>query len=103
VNPGITINDVFARRACMNAFDTNTNGNLSLDEVKAVDAEALRNAFQETQATSAKRTEAFPELRFFKGVTELTTQLNGFSHLKEVKLPYALTPSEAMPSVVAPA
>lgn len=91
VNPGITINDVFARRACMNAFDTNTNGNLSLDEVKAVDAEALRNAFQETQATSARRTEAFPELRFFKGVTELTTQLNGFSHLKEVKLPYALT------------
>lgn len=91
VNPGITINDVFARRACMNAFDTNTNGNLSLDEVKAVDAEALRNAFQETQATSARRTEAFPELRFFKGVTELTTQLNGFSQLKEVKLPYALT------------
>ena len=90
VNPGITIEDTHAREACMNAFDTDGDGILSLDEVKAVDEAAMHTAFQNTQAATAQQTETFTELRFFKGVTSLTTQLNGFSQLTEVKLPYAL-------------
>ena len=90
VNPGITIEDEWARTACHNAFDTDQNGVLSLDEVKTVDADALNQAFQHTQATNAKQIQRFPELRFFKNVTSLTTQLHGLTDLTEVKLPYAL-------------
>ena len=90
VNPGITIEDQFARSACMGAFDTDENNVLSLAEVKAVDAAALRTAFNDTQVSNALRIVRFPELRFFKNVTTLTTQLNGLYYLEEVKLPYAL-------------
>ena len=90
VNPGITIEDMAARSACMGAFDTDGNNVLSLAEVKVVDAAALNAAFQDTQHHYAKSIRSFPELRFFKNVTSLTTQLNGLPYLREVKLPYAL-------------
>lgn len=90
VNPGITIEDEWARAACHNAFDTDQNGVLSLAEVKAVDAEALDQAFQDTQVANARQIQRFPELRFFKNVTSLTTQLHNLTDLTEVKLPYAL-------------
>lgn len=92
LTPGITIADDDARTACMNVFDTNGDDALSLDELKAVTAASMNEAFQTSSyAWIAKRTQSFPELRFFKNVTELTTQLNGFSALTEVRLPYTLT------------
>ena len=87
VTPGITFVDEYARKACLEAFDSNGNGFLSLAELKAVTTEQTLTAFQ---TTTAKKIERFPEFRFFKAVKELTTQLNGLSKLNEVKLPYAL-------------
>lgn len=87
VTPGITFVDDNARKACLEAFDSNGNGFLSLAELKAVTTEQTLTAFQ---TATAKKIEKFPEFRFFKAVKELTTQLNGLSKLNEVKLPYAL-------------
>lgn len=87
VTPGITFVDDNARKACLEAFDSNENGFLSLAELKAVTTEQTLTAFQ---TATAKKIERFPEFRFFKAVKELTSQLNGLSKLKEVKLPYAL-------------
>ena len=87
VSQGITFVDDNARQACLQAFDTDGNGWLSLAEVKAVTAEKAMTAFQ---TPTARNIRLFPELRFFKGITELTTQLNGLSRLEEVMLPYAL-------------
>ena len=87
VTPGITFVDDNARKACLEAFDSNGNGFLSLAELKTVTTEQTLTAFQ---TATAKKIEKFPEFRFFKAVKELTTQLNGLSKLNEVKLPYAL-------------
>ena len=87
VTPGISFVDDNARLACLAAFDSNGNGYLSLAELKAVSTEQTLTAFQ---TETARKIKEFPEFRFFKAVTELTTQLNGLSKLEEVKLPYAL-------------
>ena len=87
VNAGFTFVDDNTRDACLAAFDSNNDEVLSLDELKAVTTKQTLEAFQ---TATAKKIERFPEFRFFKAVKELTSQLNGLSKLKEVKLPYAL-------------
>ncbi|MBR5929724.1 MAG: leucine-rich repeat protein [Prevotella sp.] len=87
INPGITFVDENARDACLAAFDSDGDNILSLAELKAVTNDQTLTAFQ---TETAKKIVEFPEFRFFKAVTELTTQLNGLSKLEEVKLPYAL-------------
>ena len=87
VSPGITFVDDNARQACLTAFDTNHDGNLSLAELKAVTNEQTLTAFQ---TVTAQRIKQFPEFRFFKSITTLTSQLNGLANLETVKLPYAL-------------
>lgn len=87
VNAGFSFVDKNARDACLEAFDSDHNDILSLAELKAVTTEQTLTAFQ---TAAAKKIEKFPEFRFFKAVKELTSQLNGLSKLKEVKLPYAL-------------
>lgn len=87
VNAGFSFVDKNARDACLEAFDSDHNDILSLAELKAVTTEQTLEAFQ---TATAKKIERFPEFRFFKAVKELTSQLNGLSKLKEVKLPYAL-------------
>ena len=87
VNPGITFEDDNAREACLAAFDTNHDGNLMLSELKAVTNQQTLSAFQ---TETAKKIKTFPEFRFFKSVTKLTTQLNNLSQLENVRLPYAL-------------
>lgn len=82
---GIHFVDDMARQACVNAFDTDRNGFLSLTEVMAVNNEKSKDAFQNTTARSMQR---FPEFRFFKGITDLTTQLQGLPSLLDVSLPY---------------
>ena len=87
VSQGISFVDDNARQACLQAFDSDGNGWLSLAEVKAVTSEKALNAFQTPRAKSIRQ---FPEFRFFKNITTLTSQLNGLSSLEEVQLPYAL-------------
>ncbi len=87
INPGISFVDDHAREACMEAFDSNNDDILSLEEMKAITTEQTLTAFQ---TATAKQIRQFPEFRFFKAVDELTTQLNGLSNLEVVKLPYAL-------------
>lgn len=87
VSPGITFVDPYARQACLAAFDANHDGHLSLPELEAVTTEQTLNAFDTWESRQIKE---FPEFRFFKNVTELTSQLNGLTNLREVKLPYAL-------------
>ena len=87
VNAGITFIDDNARQACLDAFDSNHDGNLSLTELKAVSNEQTLTAFQTTTARSIRQ---FPEFRYFKNVSELTSQLNGMTSLEEVTMPYAL-------------
>lgn len=87
INEGISFVDPNAKQACLDAFDTDGNGILSLEELKAVTNDQTLTAFQTETALKIKQ---FPEFRFFKAVTELTTQLNGLSLLEEVTLPYAL-------------
>jgi len=87
VKPGVTIADVNARKACLDAFDSNHDGNLSLGELRAVTAEQTQETFQ---TPTARQMVSFPEFRYFKGVKQLTTQLNNLSLLKDVRLPYSL-------------
>lgn len=84
---GITFEDENAQRMFVKSFDTNKDGNLSLDEVSTVTAEQFTAEFPRDRAMWIK---TLPELRFFKGITNLTTQLNGFEQLEQVRLPYAL-------------
>ena len=87
VNPGITFVDENARQACLDAFDTDKNNVLSLTEIKAATNEQTLTAFQ---TPTAKNIVKFPEFRFFKNVTELTTQLKEMNKLEEIQLPYSL-------------
>lgn len=87
VNAGFSFVDDNARKACLEAFDSNNNGTLSLAELKEVTNEQTLTAFQTATARLIKQ---FPEFRFFKNVTELTSQLHGMSSLEEVTMPYAL-------------
>ena len=87
VNPGITFEDANARNACLEAFDTNDDGHLSLSELKAVTNEQTLTAFQ---TATARQIVTFPEFRFFKNVSTLTSQLNGLAKLEDVRLPYGL-------------
>ena len=87
ITKGITFVDDNARDACLDAFDTNKDGFLSLAEIKAATNEQTLGAFQ---TNTAKLIKHFPEFRFFKNVTELTGQLKGMKNLEDVQLPYAL-------------
>ena len=87
VNPGITFVDVNAQNACLEAFDTNDDMYLSLAELKAVTNEQTLTAFQ---TATARKIVSFPEFRFFKSVSTLTSQLNGLEKLKDVRLPHNL-------------
>ena len=87
ITKGITFVDDNARDACLDAFDTNKDGFLSLAEIKAATNEQTLGAFQ---TNTAKLIKHFPEFRFFKNVTELTEQLKGMKNLEDVQLPYAL-------------
>ena len=88
VNPGITFVDDNARQACLAAFNTDDDPeHLSLAELKAVTNEQTLTAFQTSTGRMIKQ---FPEFRFFKSVTELTSQLNKMNSLESVSLPYAL-------------
>ena len=87
VKPGITIADANARQACLDAFDANKNGNLSLSELKAVTTEQTLTAFQ---TATARKIVSFPEFRYFKSVKRLSLQLKNLNLLKDIRLPYAL-------------
>ena len=95
VNPGITFVDDNARDACLAAFDSNSDGILSLAELKSVTSEQTLTAFQ---TETARKIVRFPEFRFFKAVDVLTTQLNGLCDLEEIALPYALESIESIGS-----
>lgn len=87
VSPGITFIDENARQACLKAFDTNDNGYLSLEELRSVTNEQTLTAFHTWHGEHIVQ---FPEFRFFKSITELTTQLHGLYNMESVQLPYAL-------------
>ena len=87
VKPGITIADANARQACLDAFDANKDGNLSLSELKAVTTEQTLTAFQ---TATARKMVSFPEFRYFKSVKRLSLQLKNLNLLKDIRLPYAL-------------
>lgn len=88
VEKGITFVDSNAEAACIAAFDSDNDGKLSLTELRAVTTEQTLHAFNTEIGQQIVR---FPEFRFFKSVTTLTTQLNGLAKLEEVSLPYNLT------------
>ena len=88
VQKGITFTDDYARQACLEAFDTNKDSYLSLQELRNVTDEQTKTAFQTAMARQIRQ---FPEFRFFKSVKTLTSQLRNMSALEEVNLPYGLT------------
>ena len=85
---GITFADEHARQACLEAFDRDKDGYLSLQELRDVTDEQTRTAFQ---TATARRIRLLPEFRFFKSVKTLTSQLRNMSALESVSLPYGLT------------
>ena len=86
VQPGIIFEDENARQLCL-AFDSNNDDNITLSEIGSISNEDVITAFKGSKASSVKR---FPELRWFKAVTALTTQLQAMSSLEHVQLPFAL-------------
>lgn len=88
VQKGITFADDQARQACLEAFDMNKDGHLSLQELRNVTDEQTKTAFQ---TATARQIRQFPEFRFFKSVKTLTSQLRNMSALENVSLPYGLT------------
>ena len=88
VASGISFVDDNARLACLAAFNTDDDPeHLSLAELKAVTNEQTLTAFQTSTGRMIKQ---FPEFRYFKSITELTSQLNKMNSLESVSLPYAL-------------
>ena len=87
ISPGITFVDDYARQTCLNAFDKDNNGYLSLAELKVITNEQTLTAFK---TWSAQQIRQFPEFRLFKNVTTLTSQLTSLVNLETIKLPYAL-------------
>ncbi len=71
---------------CRNYFDTNKDGRLSLDEIGAVSNAQLKSVLQ----MMGNRCDRFPELKYFKGITELTDELNNLPELWDVRLPAGL-------------
>lgn len=100
IERGITFVDDHARKACVKAFDTSGDGKLSLAEISAVTSEQTLTAFTNSDVQlEAQQIVKFPEFRFFKAVTNLTTQLSGLSKLEEVRLPYNLQTISGDPSL----
>ena len=100
VERGITFVDPHAEAACVAAFDTDHDGRLSLQEISAVTTEQTLTAFNSTDVQlEAQQIVKFPEFRFFKAVTNLTSQLSGLSNLEEVRLPYNLQTISGDPSL----
>ena len=87
IEEGITFEDDNARQACLAAFDKDNDGILTLAEVKKVANEQTLTAFQ---TNTARKIKTFPEFRYFKAVTELSTQLSQMKALESIDLPYAL-------------
>ena len=85
VEKGIAFVDENARYACL-AFDRNHDYVITLTEVASVTNEETLNAFRNNRTI-----QHFPEFRYFKAVTSLTTQLNGMTALQSITLPFALT------------
>lgn len=96
VENGISFVDPHAEAACVAAFDTNHDNRLSLSELKNVTNEQTLSAFHTTEGLLIKK---FPEFRFFKSVTTLTSQLSGLNNLEEVRLPYNLQTISGDPSL----
>lgn len=100
IERGISFVDDHARKACVKAFDTNSDGKLSLAEISAVTSDQTLTAFMtDNVQLEALQIVKFPEFRFFKAVTNLTTQLSGLSKLEEVRLPYNLQTISGDPSL----
>lgn len=100
IQRGITFVDEHARKACVKAFDTSGDGKLSLAEISAITTEQTLTAFTAADVQlEAQKIVKFPEFRFFKAVTNLTTQLSGLSNLEEVRLPYNLQTISGDPSL----
>ena len=100
VERGITFVDPHAEAACVAAFDTDHDGRLSLAEISAVTSEQTLTAFTNSDVQlEAQQIVKFPEFRFFKAVTNLTSQLSGLSNLEEVRLPYNLQTISGDPSL----
>ncbi len=85
VEKGIAFVDENARYACY-AFDRNHDHVITLAEVASVTNEETLNAFRNNRTI-----QHFPEFRYFKAVTALTSQLNGMTALQSISLPFALT------------
>ena len=96
VENGISFVDPHAEAACVAAFDTDHDGRLSLQEISSVTTEKTLDAFHTTEGLQIQK---FPEFRFFKSVTTLTSQLSGLNNLEEVRLPYNLQTISGDPSL----
>ena len=87
VKPGITFKDENARLMCVENFDRNSDGNITLSELGSVTNDETLTAFQTSNAPNIKE---FPEFRYFKAVNNLTTQLQSMHSLESIQLPFAL-------------
>ena len=80
---GIQFVDPEARKACVAAFGS--NGVITLEQAMSVtDFTPFINH------SSSSAIVSFPEMRYFTGITKLTTQLSTCSSLQEVELPLGL-------------
>ncbi len=80
---GIQFVDPEARKACVEAFGT--NGVITLEQAMSV-----TNFTPFINHPSSSAIVMFPEMRYFTGITRLTTQLSSCSSLEEVELPLGL-------------
>ncbi len=72
---------------CTNYFDIDKDGRLSLSEIAAVNNDKLKSVLK----MMGNRCDRFPELKYFKGITQLTDELQGLTELWDVRLPAGLT------------
>ncbi len=79
--------DEEVKRLCVNNWDTNNDGGISLSEAEAVTD--LGTVFKEK-----KNIETFNELRFFTGLTKISDHAFNKSSIKEIKLPGSITTIE---------
>ena len=90
VQLGISFVDDHVKTICLNNFDSNGDGHVSLSELGRATDEQTIAAFGGSSSNLASKIKQFPEFRYFKNVTSLTTQLQGLTSLESISLPYAL-------------
>lgn len=87
--PGVTFTDDNTKTFCVNHFDSDANGYLTLSELAAVSNSSLSTAMNYASATT--QIGQFPEFRLFNSVDDFGASFREKTNITELQLPQNVT------------